>query len=112
MNGYTDYNALIIKSAELTAIQKCSIDHGWYHHSKYSLKPVMDYRNDILQHIQTDKSSPSKQTVRLLRSIQHKVDEAIVMAKTALYLYLARVIHDMPFHSKDAWQNIKRSCGG
>ena len=48
MNGYTDYNTLILKSAEIMAMHKNSINQGWYHHSKDTMKPVMDVMNSIL----------------------------------------------------------------
>ena len=72
----------------------------------------MNSMNSILYNICTDKIVPSKQTVKILRSLQHKVDEAIAMTKTAWSRHLDEVIHYIPFNPKDTWQNIKSLCCG
>ena len=67
MDRYTNYNELILKSAELIVMHMRFNNQGWYHHSRDRLKPVMDNRNSVLHNIRIDKTNPSKQTVKLLR---------------------------------------------
>jgi len=62
-------------------MRKRNKDQGWLHHSRETLQLVMYNRNSILHKIRTTNEVPSSQTLNFPKSLQFKVDEAIVIAK-------------------------------
>ena len=93
-------------SGEETAIILQSKCQGWYHHSRDTLSPVLDARNEVLYHIRAHKLAPSRQTLDELKKLQWKVEEVIAMAKTCWSRHLVEVIHNMNFRPKEEWTNI------
>ena len=65
-----------------------------------------------MHEIRSNKNTPSPRTLRHLKTLQHKVDEAVIAAKTRWYYHLAEEIHNMPFNPKEAWASIGRLTGG
>ena len=110
--NYTKFNDAILCSGEETAMKKNSEDQGWYHFSRDTLTPTLEARNSVLHAIRADKNTPSPRTLRHLKTLQHKVDEAVSVAKTRRYCHLAEEIHNMPFNPKEAWASIGRLTGG
>ena len=53
------------------------------------------------------KGPTSAETLSKLRRLQHKVDEAVGIAKTRWSRLLAQNIHNMSFSPKAAWANIR-----
>ena len=58
------------------------------------------------------KNTPSPRTLRHLKTLQHKVDEEVSVAKTRWSCHLAEEIHNMNFNPKEAWASIGRLTGG
>ena len=83
--NYTELNDAILRSGEETATKKIKEDQGWYHFSRDTLTPTLEARNSVLNAIQADKNTPSSRTLRHLKTLQHKVDEAVNVAYTTLF---------------------------
>ena len=101
--NYTEFNDASLRSGEETAMKKSSEDQGCYHFSRDTLTPTLEARNSVLHAIRADKNSPSPRTLRRLKTLQHKVDEAVSVAKTRWSCHLAEEIHNMPFNPEEAW---------
>ena len=91
---------------------KNSEDQGWYHFSRNTLTPTLEAINSVLHDIRAYKNTPSPRTLRHLKTRQHKVDEAVSVAKTRWSCHLAEEIHNMHFNPKEAWASIGRLTGG
>ena len=79
--NYTEYNEAIISSGEETATTDNSENHGWFHFSRDTLTPTLETRKSILHSIRADAGVPSLRTIRHLEALQHKIDEAVDLAK-------------------------------
>ena len=87
-------------------------NQGWYHFSRNTLTPTLEARNSVLHDIRADKNTLSPRTLRHLKTLQHKVDKAVSVAKTGWSCHLAEEIHNIPFNPKEAWSSIERLTGG
>ena len=110
--NYTEFNDAILRSGEGTYIINNSENQGWFHFSRNTLKPTLEAIYSVLHDIRSDSNTPSLRTLRHLKTLQHKVNEAVIVAKTRWSCHLAEEIHNMPFNSKEAWASIKRLTGG
>ena len=106
-NDYTNYNEAILSCAEQTAMIVKSKCQGWFHHSRDTLAPTLEYRNEVLHVMRATKGPTSAETLSKLRRLQNKVDEALGIAKTRWSRFIAQSIHNMPFTPKLAWANIR-----
>ena len=86
--------------------------NDWYHHSRDTLAPVLESRNEVLHMIRSTKESPSATILSKLRRLQNKFDEAIDIAKIRWSRHLAQTIHNIPFQPKEAWSNIRLLSAG
>ena len=89
-----------------------SENQGWFHFSRNTLTPTLEARNSVLHGIRSKNNTPSPRTLRHLKTLQHKVDEAVSVAKTRWSCHLAEETHNMPFNPKEAWVSIGRLTGG
>ena len=110
--NYTKFNDTILRSGEETYMMKNSEDQGWYHFNRNTLTPTLEYKNSVLHDIQADKNTPSPRTLRHLKTLKHKVNEAVSVATLRLTCHLAEDIHSMTFNPKEAWSSIGRLTGG
>ena len=69
-HDYTEYNKSILSSAEETAMTVGSKCQGWYQHSRDTLTPSLDTRNEVLYDIRANKMPPSGQTIAKIRNLQ------------------------------------------
>ena len=87
--------------------------HGWFHHSRDTLAPTLVAQNEVLHVMISTKGPTSAETLSKLIRLQHKVNEAVGIAKTRWSRLLAQNIHNMPLSPKAAWANIRLlSTGG
>ena len=93
-------------------MKKNSENQGWYHFSCDTLTPTIEARNSVLHDIRSEKNTPSPRTLSHLKTLQHKVDEAVSVAKTRWSCHLAEETHNMLFIPKEAWESIGRLTGG
>ena len=107
-SNYTEFNGAILRSGEETAMKKRNEDQGWYHFSRNTLTPTLETRNSILHAIRAEHNTPLPSTLRHLKTLQQKIDEAVSVAKTRWSCHLAEEIHNMPFNPKEAWVSIRR----
>ena len=110
--SYTEFNDAILLSGEETAMMKNSGDQVWYHFSRNTITPTLEARNSVLHEIRSDKNTPSTRTIFHLKTLQHKVDKAVSVAKTRWSCHIAEEIHNMSFNPKEAWAIIRRLKGG
>ena len=87
--NYTDFNDTIIRSGEDTAMIDNSENQGWLYFSRDTLTPALEALNSVLHSIQSDDNNPSSRTLCHLQKLQHKVDEALEIAKTRWSCHLA-----------------------
>ena len=78
---YTKFNEAILCSGEDTAMIDNSENQGWLQLSRDNLAPALEARNSVLHSIQSDDNTPSPRTFYHLKTLQHKVDEAVDIAK-------------------------------
>ena len=93
-------------------MRKRSENQGWFHHSRETLQLEISNRHTILHEIHTTSEAPSSQTLKLLKSLQFKVDEAIAVAKTRWLRHLAETIDDTAFNPKVVWEHIRLLSDG
>ena len=98
--NYTEFNDAILRSGEDTAMINNSENQGWFHFSRNTLTPTLEARNSALHDIKSDKNTPSPRTISHLKTLQHKVDEAVSVAKTRWSSHLAEEIHNVYFYPK------------
>ena len=110
--NYTDFNDAILLSGEDIAMMNKSENQVWFHFSRNALTPTLEARNSVLHDIRSDKNTPPQRILCHLQTLQHKVDEAVSVAKTRRSYNLAEEIHNMPFNPKEAWASIGRLKGG
>ena len=111
-SNYTNFNDAILRSREETSMKKSNKDQGWYHFSRYTLTPTLEARNSVLHVIRAENNTPSSRTLRHLKALQQKMDEAVSIAKTRWSCHLAEEIQNMPFNPKEARLIIGRLTGG
>ena len=100
--NYTEFNDAILRSGEDTAMIDNSDNQGWFHFSRNTLTPTLEARNSVLHDIRSDNNTPSPRTLRHLKTLQHKVDEEVSVAKTRWSFHLAEEIHNTLFNPKVA----------
>ena len=110
--NYTKFNEDIICSGEDIAMIYNSENQGWFHFSRETLTLALESQNLVLHSIRSDDNIPSPRTLCHLKTLQHKVDEAVEIAKTRWSCHLAEKIYNMPFNPKGAWVSIRRLMGG
>ena len=98
--NYTEFNDAILRSREETAMKKNSEDQGWYHFSRNTLTPTLEAINSVIHAIRTENSTLSSRTLRHLKTLQQKVDQAVRVAKKRWSCHLAEEIHNTPFNPK------------
>ena len=92
------------KKKEMVVMRKFQ---GWYHQSRETLAPTLESQNEVLHMIRYTKQPPSETTLSKVRRMQHKVDEAIEIAKTRCSRNMAQTVQNMPFQPKEAWANTR-----
>ena len=110
--NYTKFNGAILRSGKETSMINNSENQGWLHFSRDTLTPTLEAQNSVLNSIRSDDNAPPPRTFCHLKTLQHKVDEAVDIAKKRWSCHLAEEIHNMPFNPKGDWLNIKRLMGG
>ena len=80
--NYTEFNEAILHSGEDTAMINNSENQGWFHFIHNTLSPTLEARNSVLRAIQSDDNIPSPITLCHLKTLQHKVNKAVSIAKT------------------------------
>ena len=110
--NYTEFNGAIIRSGEDTTIIDNSDNQGWFHFIRDTLTPALEGWNTLLHNIQYDDNNSSLRTLCHLNTLQHKVDEAVSVAKTSWSCRLAEEIHNMHFNPKADWASIRRLTEG
>ena len=80
--SYTQFNDAILRSGEDTEMTNNREKQGWFHFSRNTLTPNLEARNSVLHDIRSDNNTPSPRTLCHLKTLQHKVDEAVSIAKT------------------------------
>ena len=98
--SYTQYNDAILQSAEETAMMESDANHGWYHFSWDTITPTLEEQSTVLHSIWADPGNTTTSTLQRLEQFQHKVDEAVDLAKTRWSRHLAQKIQNMPFNPK------------
>ena len=98
--SYTQYNDAILQSAEETAMMESDANHGWYHFSWDTITPTLEEQSTVLHSIWADPWNTTTSTLQRLEQFQHKVDEAVDLAKTRWSRHLAQKIQNMPFNPK------------
>ena len=88
--NYTEFNETILRSGEDTEIINNSDNQGWFHFSRNTLTPTLEARNSILHDIQSNNNTPSPRTLCHLKTLQHKVYEAVSIAKQGGLVILRR----------------------
>ena len=109
--SYTDFNDEILRSGEDTEMIDNSENQGWSHFSRDTLTPALEYQNSVLHEILSNDNTPSPRTLFHLKTLQHKVNEAVDIAKTRWSCHLAKKIHYMSFNPKATWVSIRRLTG-
>ena len=69
-HNYAEFNEAILASGEETVMILHSKCQGWYHHSRDTLSPVLNARNEVIYHIRAHKPAPSRQTLDELKKMQ------------------------------------------
>ena len=110
--NYTEFNDAILRSGEDTSMINNSENQGWFHFSRHNLAPTLEARNSVLHDVWSDNNTPSPRTLLHLKTLQHKVDEAVSVAKTRWSCHLSEEIHNIPFNPKAAWASIRQITGG
>ena len=110
--NYTKFNDDILCSGEDTAMINNSENQGWFHFSRNTLVPTREARNSVLHDIRSYNNTPHLRTLCHLKTLQHKVNEAVSVAKTRQSCHLVEEIHNIPFNPKAAWESIRRLTGG
>ena len=100
--NYTEFNDTILRSGEDTEMINNSDNQGWFHFSHNTLTPTLEARNSVIHDIRFDNNTPSLRTLFHLKTLQHKVDEAVSVAKTRWSCHIAEEIHNMHFNPKAA----------
>ena len=93
--NYTEFNESILRSWEDTSMINDSKNQGWFHFSRNTLSPTLEARNLVLHDIQSDGNTPSLRTLFHLKILQHKVNEAVSIAKTKWSCNLTEEIHNI-----------------
>ena len=83
-HDYTTYNEAILSCAKQTAMIVKSKCQGWFHHSRDTLAPTLESRNEVLHVMRDTKVPASAETLSKLRRLQNKVDEAVGTAKNQM----------------------------
>ena len=89
-----------------------SENQDWFHFSRDTLTPTLESRNSVLHSIQSDDIAPSPRPLCHLKTLQHKVDKVVDIARTIWSCHLDEEIHNMPFNPKGDWVNTKGMMGG
>ena len=80
--NYTKFNEAILCSGEGTAMIDNSENQGRLQFSCDTLAPALEDRNSVPHSIRSDDNTPSPGTLFHLKTLQHKVDEAVYIVKT------------------------------
>ena len=99
-SNYTNFNDAILRSGEETSMKKINEEQGWYHFIRATLTTTLEARNSVLHAIRDKNNTPSSRTLRHLKTLQPKVDEAVSAVKTRWSCHLAEEIHNMSFNPK------------
>ena len=79
--NYTEFNEAILRSGEDTEMIYNSDNQGWFHFSCKTLTPALEAQNSVLHDIRSDDNTPFPRTLFHPKTLQHKVDEAVSIAK-------------------------------
>ena len=79
--NYTKFNDVILRDGEDRAMINNSENQDWFRFSRSTLTITPEARNSVLHDIRSDNNTPSPRILRHLKTLQHKVDEAVSVPK-------------------------------
>ena len=77
----TEFNGTILCSGEDTSMIDNTENQGWLKFSRDTLTPTLQAQNSVLHYIRSNDNTPPPRTLFHLKILQHKVDEAVDIAK-------------------------------
>ena len=112
---YEDFNDIIKKAGEETALLVGSRCDDWFQFSAADLTPPIEERNQLLHEIRNANDLPPSILDSMRTQLQHlnkNVKDKVLIAKARWAAHVCSKIHNMRTNPREAWEYIRILTGG